>query len=227
MLEVTGLCKSYGKQKILDAVSFTAAPGTCVGIVGSNGCGKTTLLSILAGAVKADQGSIRYRNQEATGSPGVFAREAAYVPQENPLIEELTVRDNLSLWYRGSRREMERDLAQGPAAMLGIPAMLKKPVARLSGGMKKRLSIACALSNHAGTLILDEPGAALDMECKADIRAYLEQYRKEGGTVILTSHEQSELALCTRMYVLRGGRLEEVKTGMTEEEIIAAFRNND
>ncbi|MCI8958801.1 MAG: ATP-binding cassette domain-containing protein [Lachnospiraceae bacterium] len=227
MLEVTGLCKSYGKQKILDAVSFTAAPGTCVGIVGSNGCGKTTLLSILAGAVKADQGSIRYRNQEATGSPGVFAREAAYVPQENPLIEELTVRDNLSLWYRGSRREMEQDLAQGPAAMLGIPAMLKKPVARLSGGMKKRLSIACALSNHAGTLILDEPGAALDMECKADIRAYLEQYRKEGGTVILTSHEQSELALCTRMYVLRGGRLEEVKTGMTEEEIIAAFRNND
>ena len=227
MLEVTGLCKSYGKQKILDAVSFTAAPGTCVGIVGSNGCGKTTLLSILAGAVKADQGSIRYRNQEATGSPGVFAREAAYVLQENPLIEELTVRDNLSLWYRGSRREMERDLAQGPAAMLGIPAMLKKPVARLSGGMKKRLSIACALSNHAGTLILDEPGAALDMECKADIRAYLEQYRKEGGTVILTSHEQSELALCTRMYVLRGGRLEEVKTGMTEEEIIAAFRNND
>ena len=122
---------------------------------------------------------------------------------------------------------MERDLAQGPAAMLGIPAMLKKPVARLSGGMKKRLSIACALSNHAGTLILDEPGAALDMECKADIRAYLEQYRKEGGTVILTSHEQSELALCTRMYVLRGGRLEEVKTGMTEEEMIAAFRNND
>ena len=227
MLEVTGLCKSYGKQKILDAVSFTAAPGTCVGIVGSNGCGKTTLLSILAGAVKADQGSIRYRNQEATGSPGVFAREAAYVPQENPLIEELTVRDNVSLWYRGSRREMEQDLAQGPAAMLGIPAMLKKPVARLSGGMKKRLSIACALSNHAGTLILDEPGAALDMECKADIRAYLEQYRKEGGTVILTSHEQSELALCTRMYVLRGGRLEEVKTGMTEEEIIAAFRNND
>ena len=227
MLEVTGLCKSYGKQKILDAVSFTAAPGTCVGIVGSNGCGKTTLLSILAGAVKADQGSIRYRNQEATGSPGVFAREAAYVPQENPLIEELTVRDNLSLWYRGSRRETEQDLAQGPAAMLGIPAMLKKPVARLSGGMKKRLSIACALSNHAGTLILDEPGAALDMECKADIRAYLEQYRKEGGTVILTSHEQSELALCTRMYVLRGGRLEEVKTGMTEEEMIAAFRNND
>lgn len=227
MLEVTGLCKSYGKQKILDAVSFTAAPGTCVGIVGSNGCGKTTLLSILAGAVKADQGSIRYRNQEATGSPGVFAREAAYVPQENPLIEELTVRDNLSLWYRGSRREMEQDLARGPAAMLGIPAMLKKPVARLSGGMKKRLSIACALSNHAGTLILDEPGAALDMECKADIRAYLEQYRKEGGTVILTSHEQSELALCTRMYVLRGGRLEEVKTGMTEEEMIAAFRNND
>lgn len=224
MLEVEGLCKSYGKQKILDHVSFTARPGTCVGIVGSNGCGKTTLLSILAGAVKADQGSIRYQGQEAIGKPAVFAREAAYVPQENPLIEELTVRDNLSLWYRGSRRELEQDLRTGAAAMLGIPAMLKKPVSRLSGGMKKRLSIACALSNHAGTLILDEPGAALDMECKADIRAYLRRYQKEGGTVILTSHERTELELCTELYVLRDGKLEKGKTGMSEEEMIQWFR---
>lgn len=223
MLEVTGLCKSYGKQQILKDIAFTAQPGSCTGIIGSNGCGKTTLLSILAGAVKADRGSIRYQGKEAVGAPAVFAREAAYVPQENPLIDELTVRDNLSLWYRGSRRELEQDLKTGGAAMLGIPEMLKKPVSKLSGGMKKRLSIACALSNHAATLILDEPGAALDLECKADIRVYLRRYMENGGTVILTSHEMTELSLCTQLYVLKEGRLYPHSPGLTEHQMIALF----
>ena len=146
-------------------------------------------MSILAGAVRADKGSIRFRGREAVGHAKVFYEEAAYVPQENPLMEELTVKDNLSLWYQGSRARMEEDLKTGAAAMLGIGEMLKKPVRTLSGGMKKRLSIACALSNHGSVLILDEPGAALDLECKAEIRSYLEKYRKEGGTILLTSHE--------------------------------------
>lgn len=223
MLEVTSLYKSYKKHKVLQDISFTAGPGECVGIVGSNGCGKTTLLSILAGAARADKGSIRFHGREAVGHPGVFCEEAAYVPQENPLIEELTVRDNLSLWYRGSKRRMEEDLKSGAAAMLGIGDMLKKPVYTLSGGMKKRLSIACALSNHASVLILDEPGAALDLECKADIRDYLEKYRESGKTIILTSHELPELSLCTRMYVLKGGGLRQVENGLGEKELIREF----
>lgn len=226
MLEVTGLCKAYRAHQVLDGISLTARPGECLGIVGSNGCGKTTLLSILAGAVRADRGSIRFHGREAVGHPKVFDEEAAYVPQENPLIGELSVRDNLSLWYRGSRMRMEEDLESGAAAMLGIREMLKKPVSTLSGGMKKRLSIACALSNHASVLILDEPGAALDLECKADIRAYLEAYRRNGGTILLTSHELPELSMCTEMYVLKDGGLRQVETGMGmgERELIEVFR---
>lgn len=223
MLEVSDIKKSYGRHQVLDGITFTAEPGSCVGIVGSNGCGKTTLLSILAGAVAADRGSIRFRGEEAVGHPSVFAEYAAYVPQENPLIEELTVKDNLSLWYRGNKKSMEEELKYGYAAMLGIPQMLKKPVSRLSGGMKKRLSIACALSNHAGILIMDEPGAALDLECKADIRRYLKEFMKAGGTVVLTSHELSELSLCTELYLLRDGKLTELETGTGEEELIRLF----
>ncbi len=224
MLEVTSLYKSYRNHKVLSGVSLIAPPGECVGIVGSNGCGKTTLLSILAGAVRADKGSIRFHGREAVGHPKVFYEEAAYVPQENPLMEDLTVKDNLSLWYQGSKKRMEEDLQTGAAAMLGIGEMLKKPVRTLSGGMKKRLSIACALSNHGSVLILDEPGAALDLECKADIRNYLEKYRKEGGTILLTSHELSELSLCTAMYVLKEGELQKIPTGMSEQQLIETFR---
>ena len=130
------------------------------------------LLSILAGALRADSGSIRINGTEILGRSGAAADLTAYVPQENPLMGELSVKDNLLLWHRGSRKEMERDLTEGCSSVLGIGPMLKKRVDTLSGGMKKRLSIACALSGRAPVLIMDEPGAALDLECKRDIQAY-------------------------------------------------------
>ena len=224
MLEISGICKSYCRQVILEGVELTVEPGDCVGIVGYNGCGKTTLLSIISGALKADKGSIVFNGRQAVGRPRVFAEEAAYVPQENPLMEELTVRDNLLLWYRGSRKGMEEDLKNGAAAMLGVDKMLNRTAGKLSGGMKKRVSIACALSNHAPVLIMDEPGAALDLECKELIRNYLREYMAGGGAVVLTSHELAELALCTQMHVLRQGRLTKIENGLSANELISQFR---
>ena len=224
MLEISGICKSYRRQVILEGVELTVEPGDCVGIVGYNGCGKTTLLSIISGALKADKGSIVFNGRQAVGRPRVFAEEAAYVPQENPLMEELTVRDNLLLWYRGSRKQMVSDLKGGAASMLGVDRMLDRTAGKLSGGMKKRLSIACALSNHAPVLIMDEPGAALDLECKEIIRNYLREYMASGGAVILTSHELAELALCTKMYILKGGVLSGIDCGLSAKELISQFR---
>lgn len=224
MLEISGIYKSYRRQNILDGVELTVKPGDCVGIVGYNGCGKTTFLSIIAGALKADKGSIMYNGRQAVGHPRVFAEEAAYVPQENPLMEELTVRDNLLLWYRGGRKNMEEDLKSGAAAMLGVDKMLDRTAGKLSGGMKKRVSIACALSNHAPVLIMDEPGAALDLECKELIRNYLREYMAGGGAVLLTSHELGELALCTKMYVLKNSRLTKIANGLEAGELISQFR---
>lgn len=224
MVEIQGICKSYGSQEILKDINLEAGPGECVGIVGKNGCGKTTLLSILAGARKADRGSIRYNGKEAVGHPGVFAEEAAYVPQENPLMEELTVRDNLLLWYKGKRQELRADLEKKSSFLLGVESMLDRRVSHLSGGMKKRLSIACALSGHAPVLIMDEPGAALDLECKEMILGYLRQYMEEGGTLILTSHEMEELSLCTQMYVLSQGKIRQIECGLSAGALIEQFR---
>ena len=223
MLAAEEIRKSYRRKQVLAGVSFQAKEGECVGIVGANGCGKTTLLSILAGALKADGGSLVIDGEEALGKEKLFSRKVAYVPQGNPLIPELTVRDNLSLWYKGGRKQLEQELKEGAAAFLGIREMLPMTAGKLSGGMKKRLSIACALWSHAPYLVMDEPGASLDLECKDLIRRYLEQYRREGGTVILTSHEMEELAVCTRMYVLKEGRLAQIPTGLGPEELIRLF----
>lgn len=223
MLEISGIRKSYRNKRVLDGVSLTAAPGQCVGIVGGNGCGKTTLLSILAGARRADGGSMKADGRELLGHPSLQAETVAYVPQESPFWEELSVRDNLSLWYRGDREAMERDLREGPAAMLGIPEFLKVPVGRLSGGMKKRLSIAAALAGHEKILIMDEPGAALDLVCKEAIRAYWKAYLDQGGTILLASHELEELAVCDRMYVLKNGQAKAVPCGLTAKQLTARF----
>lgn len=227
MLVATDIWKCYHRREILKGVNLTISSGECVGIIGGNGCGKTTLLSILAGALKADRGNIcleEGNSKNFSVNSSVYKKTVAYVPQENPLIEELTVRDNLLLWYGGNKKAMEQDLNNGAAAFLGIKPMLKMTVEKLSGGMKKRLSIASALSNHSSILILDEPGAALDMECKADIRSYLKEYMRAGGAAILTSHEMMELSVCTNLYVLKEGKLILVEKEASEEELIAYFQ---
>lgn len=223
MLEVDGICKTYRKKQVLSGVSLTAEPGQCVGIVGGNGCGKTTLLSILAGARKADKGSVKADGMEILGKPALQAAKIAYVPQENPFMDELSVKDNLSLWYKGDRSAMKRDLEDGPAAMLGINQFLTTPVGKLSGGMKKRLSIASALAGHEKILIMDEPGAALDLVCKEIIQEYMKQYIQDGGTIILASHELAELAVCSKMYVLKQGVTEEIPCGLTVAQLTARF----
>lgn len=224
MLVAKGIYKWYHRREILKGVDLAVEPGECLGVIGSNGCGKTTLLSILAGTLRANKGDICADGKDVQKSPKEYAKTVAYVPQENPLIDELTVKDNMLLWYKGSKKAMEQDLEQGAAAFLGISPMLGRTVAQLSGGMKKRLSIACALSNHAPVLILDEPGAALDMECKADIRRYLKKYMTEGGAVVLTSHETAELSVCTRMCVLKDGKLTPIAGGLSEEELVREIR---
>lgn len=225
MFEVSGIYKKFKKRQILNGVSLKAEPGVCVGIAGGNGCGKTTLLSILAGVGRPDKGSICFDGEEAVGNRKIFEKKAAYVPQENPLIPELTARDNFALWYRGDKKKMEEDLEQGVAHTLGLSEFLGTPAGKLSGGQKKRLSIAAALSNRASLLIMDEPGAALDLEAKEEILLYIKSFVKEGGTVILTSHEMPELRACGKLYILKDGVLipEDIDGGLEPEQLVGKF----
>lgn len=222
MIEVRQISKSYGRRQVLAGVSFGVEQGQCVGIVGANGCGKSTLLAVLAGALKPDGGQIFYR-----GRPAVYrqyAKAVGYVPQGNPLLEELSVKDNLKLWYRGSEKEWKRELDSGIIQILELAPLLKTAAGKLSGGMKRRLSLACALINRPAFLILDEPGAALDLVCKQEIIQYLAAYRDGGGTMLLTSHEETELTLCGRVLLMQAGTVSEIKAGMKAEELAALLR---
>lgn len=197
------IISSYGKKQVLKGVDLSADAGQCVGIVGENGCGKSTLFNILAGLRRADGGEVFLDG----GRPPADC--VGYVPQEGCLMEELSVLDNLSLWYQ-DKAELRHSLRQGFLKELGVDTMCRTRVDKLSGGMKKRVSIGCALAGEPPILILDEPDAALDLMGKAEIRGYLAEYKKRGGTILLATHEESDLALCDKVYALHNGRCREI-----------------
>lgn len=210
MIQANNLFKKYGKNHIIKGASFYVKKGECIAIVGANGCGKSTLLGVLSGSLKSESGTILYDGKDAAKNSKLFFEYVGYVPQDNPLMDKLSVLDNLRFWYCESNRNLTEDLKTGVPARFGLDSYKKYPVEKLSGGMKKRLSIACALAKDPPILILDEPGASLDIVCKEDIKNYLKSYLKNGGTVIITSHEEAELDLCNRMYLLQNGVLTEL-----------------
>ncbi len=194
------ISKTYqrGKKVVLQDICFSAEPGQCVGILGANGCGKSTLLSILAGVTSPDAGQIHYDGR------------IGYVPQENPLIEELTAYDNLLLWYCDSPFDLKQELTDGILAMLGIPEFLSVRVKHMSGGMKKRLNIGCAMASAPTMILLDEPGAALDLPCKERIGVYLNTCKAQGKILLIATHEEREIQLCDKYYILKNGQLTEL-----------------
>lgn len=210
-LELSHITKSFqrGRKRVLRDVSLKAAGGECVGILGANGCGKSTLLSVLAGIQPPDSGSFCLNGQEVfTGGRKKKSNASiGYVPQECPLMEELNALDNLRLWYSDSTLNLEEELESGFLAMLGIPDFLKVSVSKMSGGMKKRLSIGCAVAGSPQVLLLDEPGAALDLICKERIEVYLKNFRRQGNLILLATHEEREIFLCDRLFILWEGTL--------------------
>ena len=203
-ITVSHITKKYKKKTILKDISFAAKEGECIGILGKNGCGKTTLLSILAGIQKKDSGSWTITDEKEVNP----LLEIGYVPQGCPFMDDLSALDNLKLWYNSSCSDLKEELESGILKMLHVDEFINKKVSSLSGGMKKRLSIGCAMANKPSILILDEPSASLDLECKEDIAAYLTKYKEAGGIIIITSHEEHEINLCDTIYILKDGVLQ-------------------
>nr|WP_317379452.1 ABC transporter ATP-binding protein [uncultured Faecalimonas sp.] len=215
MIQVSNLSKYYGKKRILQEINFTAACGECVAIVGRNGCGKTTLMQILAGGLKPDCGEIRYFGQDPLKNFRYYRKYCGYVPQELPLLGELSVRDNLRLW--GADRSEQYEWI---VDTFDLGEIMKIPVQKLSGGMKRRLSIACALAKWPPILLMDEPATALDLYYKDWLCSWIREYRKMNGIVVMTTHDEKEIMESDKCLVMCEGHLREVTEGCRKMEQI-------
>lgn len=201
MIQVTHLKKRYGKKVVLEDINFTIHPGECVAIIGENGCGKSTLLKILAGVIKADEGTFSFYGKTNNKS-GI----CGYVPQENPLLEDLSVKDNLFLW--GGKAALHE---QWILEEFQLQNLLDTIVKELSGGMKRRLSIACAMFKTPSVLLLDEPTAGLDLYYKEQIFSWIKSYQKRNGIVMLVTHEENEILNADRCFLIEAGKVIELK----------------
>lgn len=219
MIEVKNICKKY-KNKVLENLSLNAKKGECIGILGANGCGKTTLLEIISGSRLPDSGEISIMGKNPLKNKAVFSEYIGYVPQENPLIGDLSVKDNIRLWFKGGRAEFNALFEDGIVKRLGLAELKSRRADKLSGGMKRRLAIAIALLGSPPVLLLDEPTTALDIKLKTDIRSILKSYLLSGGTIIMSTHDEGDLKLCSRLMLLKNGALTETDKAITSAELI-------
>ena len=173
-----------------------------------NGSGKSTLLSILAGVQNCERGTAVVNGINLLTDKKTAGKIVGYVPQENPLIQDLTVRDNLKLWYCDSPLDMEKELREGLLKMLGIDRM------------KKRVSIGISMWANPKVLLMDEPAAALDLVAKRDIRNYLRYYLSQGNIVVLATHDEEELDISDKVYIMKQGILCESSKWLRGEELI-------
>lgn len=214
MVEVSHIQKKYGKKEVLTDIHFQVNSGEIVAIVGNNGCGKSTLLQVLAGVLPSDRGDIFYFGQSTKKNKKAYKEYCGYVPQENPLLEELSVYDNLKLWGAGEKLE-EKIIKQ-----FQLEDMLFVPVEKLSGGMKRRVSILCAILHYPPVLLLDEPTIALDLYHKDSIREWLKEYKKKHGIIIMATHDEKEILDADRCFVMKEGILKEIPKGKCDMESI-------
>lgn len=208
-MQIQNIKKSYGKKEVLKDVSFSAKKGECIGILGANGSGKSTLFNVLSGVIKSGGGKFLYEGDDLFKNTKKRQDNVGYVPQGLALFDELSAKDNLRLWYK--KADMEKELKSGVLKMLGIDTFLDVLVKNMSGGMKKRLSIGCAVSKNIEILLLDEPTGALDIVCKDNIFSYLQSFKSKGGIIVMATHDVFELSLCDKIYILKNGVLIETK----------------
>lgn len=222
-MEAVSIRKNYGKKKVLTDISFVAEKGKCTGFIGANGCGKSTLFKILSGVERADAGSISIDGRVLARPVKELPEFVGYIPQENALMKELTVKDNLRLFAALSKEKENSSRTESLCRQFSIREFEREKVEHLSGGMQKRVNIVCALLGNPRILIMDEPSAALDLVFKEELKGYIEDFTKAGGSVLLSSHDRGEILQCDRIFAMKDGMATEVEAGMSVEEMVAEY----
>jgi lipooligosaccharide transport system ATP-binding protein len=209
-LEVRDLHKAYGALQVVRGVSLRIERGECFGLLGPNGAGKTTLLRLYLGLALPDQGRILLNGLSVPRDARRARAGVGVVPQADNLDPDFTVEENLRVYsrYFGLPQSVISQRLPGLLAFAGLEGKAREPISALSGGMKRRLSLARALVNDPDILLLDEPTTGLDPQARHLIWERLRQLAAAGKTLLLTTHFMDEAErLCNRVAIMDAGRI--------------------
>ncbi len=210
MLVATDLWKSYGDKVVVAGVSLNVAPGEIVGLLGPNGAGKSTTVAMLCGLTPPDRGTVTIAGEEIGGDASIAKRRIGLVTQEVSLFEDLGAAANLELFgaLYGVTGDLLRQRVSDALALVGLVDHARVTPASFSGGMKRRLNIACALVHDPDLLVLDEPTVGVDPQSRNAIFNNLETLRARGKALVYTTHYMEEAErLCDRVTIIDHGKV--------------------
>ncbi len=223
MVKARRLCKAFGDLTAVDGIDFHIQPGEIFGFLGPNGAGKTTIMKMIYAMVTPDSGTLEINGIDVVKSPRQVKRQLGVVPQENNLDPELSVLENLTVYarYYGISKQAALTRANELLEFMQLTEKRDTIIWDLSGGMRRRLVLARGLINNPEVLILDEPTTGLDPQARQMVWQRVRSLKREGITIILTTHYMEEAAkLCDRISVMDHGKI--LETG-TPSQLIKAL----
>ncbi|MDP4088947.1 MAG: ABC transporter ATP-binding protein [Bacillota bacterium] len=218
ILTINNLEKSYGERKAVKGISFRLEEGEILGFLGPNGAGKSTSINMISTVVDYDGGDISFLDKDIRKHENFLKRHLGVVPQDLAIFNDLSAYDNVKFFcslYGISGRELKKNVEEA-LTFVGLWERRKELPSGFSGGMKRRLNIACAIAHKPKLLIMDEPTVGIDPQSRNNILETVKELNKNGTTIIYTSHYMEEVeSLCSRLIIMDEGTIIEEGTKET------------
>lgn len=228
IIEIKNVTKRYNDKLAVDNLNLNIEEGEIFGLLGPNGAGKSTAISIICGLTAADQGDVIVQGHSIKKEAVLAKANIGLVPQEIALYESVSALDNLKFWgcMYGLKGKLLKERIDEILDTTGLKDRAKDKISSYSGGMKRRINIACAVMHHPKIIIMDEPTVGIDPQSRNHILEFTRNLNKDlGTTVIYTSHYMEEVeALCNKVTILDEGKViaagtqDEIKRMVTNEE---------
>jgi ABC-2 type transport system ATP-binding protein len=204
-IELTSIVKTYGTQKAVNNISFSAKKGEIVGFLGPNGAGKSTTMKILTGFIKPSEGTVLVSGIDVISNPIEAQKKIGYLPEHNPLYLDMYVREYLQ--FQASLHNIENSKVNETIEKVGLTIEAHKKINQLSKGYRQRVGLAAAILHDPEVLILDEPTTGLDPNQLVEIRQLIKELGKD-KTVLLSTHIMQEVeAMCDRVVIINKGEI--------------------
>jgi len=210
VVEINNLVKKFGDLLALDNVSFSIKEGEIFGLLGPNGAGKTTAINAMLGLTKSDSGEIKIFGKNLKEYELAIKKDIGIVPQDIAVFEDLTAYENVKFFGKlyGLKDNLLKERIEEALNFTGLWDRRKEYPGKYSGGMKRRLNIACAIVHKPKLIIMDEPTVGIDPQSRNHILQSVKELNRTGSTVIYTSHYMEEIEeLCTNIIIMDHGRI--------------------
>jgi ABC-2 type transport system ATP-binding protein len=210
LLSLSNVKKCYGEKYVVDGISYVVRKGEILGLIGPNGAGKSTMIKMLAGVEDMTEGSVCFEGEKIYKYHQEYKKALGIVPQEIALYDDLSAYENVAFFcslYGFSRKEI-RTRVKEALEFVGLWEKKKELPCKFSGGMKRRLNIACSIAHSPKLLIMDEPTVGIDPQSRNHIMESIKKLNERGTTVIYVSHYMEEIEeLCERIIIMDHGKI--------------------